>query len=112
MAVYVDKLRDWGWRLGPSCHLISDAPPGDNTELHGFAAKLGLKREWFQTSASGPHYDLTASKRRLAVRLGAVELDDRPFHEILKRWIDAAVASVKAAPTEEEKQAVRRQLYS
>lgn len=111
MPVYVDKLRDWGWRLGPSCHLISDAPPGDNAELHAFAARLGLRRSWFQTDHD-PHYDLTASKRDLAVRLGAVELEDRPFHEILERWRDAAVARLKATDDEEERKRIRADLYS
>lgn len=106
MPVYVDKLRDWGWRLGPSCHLIADT----NEELHDFASKLGLKRAWFQTDGD-PHYDLVASKRAAAVRLGAVELDDRPFHEILKRWRAEAVAAIKAAPSEEAPAEVRRHLY-
>lgn len=81
MSVYVDKLRNWGWRLGPSCHLIADTIP----ELHLFAAKLGLRLAWFQDKPSGKHYDLTRSKRELAVKYGAVELDDRPFHTILKQ---------------------------
>lgn len=81
MSVYVDPLRDWGWRLGPSCHLIADTLE----ELHSFAARLGLKRSWFQDKASGPHYDLTASKRSLAVRLGALETPDRGFHAILRK---------------------------
>lgn len=111
MAVYVDVLRDWGWRLGPSCHLISDAPPGDNEELHAFAASLGLRRSWFQASASGPHYDLTASKRRLAVAKGAVELDGRPFHEIIRRWKGAALARLEAAADEEERGRIREELH-
>jgi hypothetical protein len=108
MAVYVDALRDWGWKLGPSCHLITDGP---NEELHGFAARLGLKRSWFQASPSGPHYDLVASKRRLAVKLGAIELNDRSFHAILKDWIAHAISAIEAAQTEEEKRKVREYLY-
>lgn len=81
MSVYVDCLRDWGWRLGPSCHLIADTLD----ELHAFAARLGLKRAWFQNKRSGPHYDLTASKRQTAVVLGAVELENREFVAILRR---------------------------
>lgn len=107
MAVYVDRLRDWGWRLGPSCHLIADT----NEELHAFAARLGLRRTWFQPAASGPHYDLTAGRRALALRLGAVELEDRPFHEVLKRWRAAAVARLEAAATEEERREIRADLY-
>lgn len=37
------------------------------------AARIGLKREWFQPKSS-PHYDLTASRRGRAVRAGAIEL--------------------------------------
>jgi hypothetical protein len=107
VSVYVDPLRNWGWRLGPSSHLIADS----NEELHGFALRLGLKRAWFQPSPSGPHYDLTARKRALAVRLGAVELDDRPFHEILERWAADAVARVKAEPDEAGRARVRAWLF-
>lgn len=105
--MYVDKLRNWGWKLGPSCHMIADT----NEELHEFAAKLGMKRSWFQASASGPHYDLVRSKRDLAVRLGAVELDDRAFHQILEKWRKRAVAAVRRCKTEAERVEVRRRLF-
>lgn len=75
MSVYVDCLRDWGWKYGHSCHLIGDTIE----ELHAFAALLGLRRGWFQAQARHPHYDLTARKRAQAVLLGAVELADRPL---------------------------------
>jgi hypothetical protein len=54
-----------------SCHLIA---AGDLEELHAFAKKLGLRREWFQGRASWPHYDLTPSKRAKALALGAIEV--------------------------------------
>lgn len=81
-----------------------------NEELHAFAARIGLKREWFQTDLE-PHYDLTASKRKLAVQRGAVELEDRPFHDILRKWREDAVAKVKAAKSEGERILIRRHLY-
>ena len=108
MAIYVDKLRNWGWKYGKSCHLITDGP---NEELHEFAARIGMRREWFQASSSGPHYDLTARRRAHAVRLGAIELEDRPFHEILKKWREEAIARIKAAETEEERAAIRAELF-
>lgn len=81
MPVYVDKLRDWGWRLGASCHLIADT----EAELHEFAARLGMRRAWFQTrNGRDPHYDLTAGRRAKAVALGAVELEDREFVALLR----------------------------
>ena len=69
MTVYVDALNDWGWRLGPSCHLLADT----DEELHEFAARIGMKRAWFQPKST-PHYDLTASRREKAVKLGAREV--------------------------------------
>lgn len=84
MAVYVDGLRDWGWRLGPSCHLVTD---GDIEELHTFAARLGMRRSWFQPGRNGrhPHYDLTASRRAKAIELGAVEIDAHELLDVLAR---------------------------
>jgi len=74
MAVYIDRLSDWGWRHGLSCHLIADSV----SELIGFAASIGMRPEWFQPRSS-PHFDLTADKRLEAVRQGAIELDRRAF---------------------------------
>ncbi len=107
MSCYVDRLRNWGWRLGPSAHLIADT----NEELHAMAARLGLKRSWFQPSPSGCHYDLTAKKRALAVALGVIELDDRPFHAILSRWHKAARTQLLVTDDEGERQRIREHLY-
>lgn len=75
MAIYVDTLIDYGWKLGPSCHMTADT----EDELHEFAEKIGLKRSWYQNDPKDiiPHYDLTANKRRQAVKNGAVEIDWR-----------------------------------
>jgi hypothetical protein len=52
------------------CHLLGDT----EEELHVFAAKLGLKREWCQHPGQrNCHYDITATKRKLAVGYGASE---------------------------------------
>lgn len=73
MTVYVDRLPDnasWGrWRNG--AHMLGT----DLDELHAFAARVGLRRAWFQSEATFAHYDLTASKRSLAVAAGAVETE-------------------------------------
>jgi hypothetical protein len=57
-------------------HMVSDV---GEEELHAFAARLGLKRAWFQCrpKASAAHYDITRSKRALAVKLGAVVVSGR-----------------------------------
>lgn len=72
MSVYVDPLIDHGWQLGPSCHMFASS----EEELHAFAARLSLKRVWYQAERV-PHYDLTRAKRAFAVRLGAIELPVR-----------------------------------
>ena len=76
MGVYIDNLMNHGWRLGPSCHMWADTAD----ELHAFATRLGLKRAWYQCKPrpngyTFPHYDLTAKRREVAVRYGAIELD-------------------------------------
>jgi len=54
-------------------------------ELHAFARKIGLKREWYQTPGYGDrfaHYDLTTSRMmRKAANFGAKKVDPR---ELLK----------------------------
>ncbi len=79
MAVYVDRLRDYGWRHGPSCHLIADSVE----ELLEFAVRMGLRPEWFQPKSS-PHFDLNAEGRGVAVRMGAIELDQRQMAQKLR----------------------------
>lgn len=73
MAVYVDALQvhhnAWGCFRKGSCHLWADTLD----ELHEFALRVGMKRAWFQDHRLLPHYDLTPSRRAVAVRLGAVE---------------------------------------
>jgi len=73
MTAYVDKLLVHPTSIrcfkAGSCHLEADTLE----ELHAFAARLGLRRAWFQEHNMGDHYDLTPSKRELAVKLGAVE---------------------------------------
>ena len=79
MAVYVDKLFDYRWRHGPSCHLIADSIE----ELIEFAVSIGLRAEWYQPKSS-PHFDLTADGRAAAVHAGAIELGNREFVKKLR----------------------------
>jgi hypothetical protein len=73
VSVYVDNAfvaGDWG-RWSGGGHLQADTPE----ELHIFAARLGMRREWFQTKPGRPekdHYDLTKPLREKAIALGAV----------------------------------------
>jgi len=52
-------------------------------ELHTMASAIGMRSEWFQPK-SFPHYDLLRFRREAAVRLGAIELDKRPFIQKLR----------------------------
>lgn len=69
MGVYVDDMfvRFKGMLM---CHLMADTLE----ELHDMAESIGLKRDWFQDTKSGPHYDVASSKRKSAIRNGAVEI--------------------------------------
>ncbi len=69
MAVYVDEITDFGPK-GFWCHMMAD----NLDELHDMAARIGLRREWFQDKSDYPHYDLKAPTRALAVSLGALEV--------------------------------------
>lgn len=70
MAILVDELREYpGVALPFStwCHMATD---GGFDELHEFAARLGMRRAWFQRD----HYDLPPHRRAAAVALGAEEV--------------------------------------
>lgn len=88
MTVYVDEFRRWptGIRCfkNGSCHLTADS----DDELHAFAAKLGLRREWFQPHPLLNHYDLTPARREHAVRLGAVEVTTRERLRMRRRILE------------------------
>lgn len=82
MSVYVDPLTTClvsrAWRWPKSCHMWADTVE----ELHAFAARIGMRRQWFQNHPRRkgnpfPHYDLNESRRPRAVRAGAIELDRR-----------------------------------
>jgi hypothetical protein len=76
LSVYVDHafaVGDWG-RWSGGGHMQADTLQ----ELHEFAARLGLRREWFQSKPGRPendHYDLTRAGRELAIELGAISQD-------------------------------------
>jgi hypothetical protein len=86
MTVYVDNFRAPA-RVGRITarwsHLVTDNP--DLTELHEFAARIGLRHVWFQTGkhAHRPHYDVTDTKRTAAIAAGAIEIDVRELGDVL-----------------------------
>jgi hypothetical protein len=72
MTVYVDDVRHRFGRM-VMCHMWADSVD----ELHAFAARLGLKRTWFQCppKASWEHYDISLGVKAKALALGAVLTD-------------------------------------
>jgi hypothetical protein len=72
VAVYVDR-EEIHWKGRVWCHLVADSLD----ELHSFAARLGLKKGWFQSESFYPHYDVTLTMRARAIRLGALSAGRR-----------------------------------
>lgn len=67
MAVYVDDMEAvFGSMI--MCHMIADT----DEELHEMADKIGVKRKWHQSPNS--HYDICRSKKRLAIKHGAIQI--------------------------------------
>ena len=78
MTVYVDDMKA-PFRGMVMCHMIADT----EEELHAMADTIGVARRWYQ----GDHYDISKSKRALAVKAGAIEITKRQlgFMAINKR---------------------------
>ena len=84
MSVYVDRLfptiptRRWPYKK--ACHLFADS----REELMAFAEKMKLAPWWIQERTL-LHFDLTESRRKEAVHLGAIEVDAKAVVEHIRR---------------------------
>lgn len=94
MTVYVDDMRA-PFRRMIMCHMIADT----EEELHSMAHRIGVKRKWYQ----GNHYDISLTKRRLAVRFGAVEITMRQlaFMAANKKRAERGLPPLAATPSRE-----------
>ena len=64
-------------------HLVT---PGPEHLVHVLAGEIGLKRAWYQTNGSYPHYDLTSGRKRvLAIRYGAIRVAHKELVSIMQR---------------------------
>lgn len=90
MAVYIDDaVHPWrGQRWG---HLLADTLD----ELHALAAQLGIPRRAFQNKLSGAHYDVPATLRDEAIRLGAVPVSRHTDRALMKALIRQARAQAR-----------------
>lgn len=84
MTIYVDEAA-LTYRGALYCHMMIDRD-ADLEELHLFAERLGLKRQWFQgQKPQYPHYDLSPRMRAKAIRFGAVEIESAGLLYYCKR---------------------------
>lgn len=82
MSVYVDNMRAPYGRL-IMCHMIADT----TEELLAMADTIGVDRKWLQAQGTWKeHFDISLSKRKLAVRAGAIQLTQRQLgHKMVAR---------------------------
>src|SRR3954471_3664154 len=73
VTVYVG-VPMWPFGRMIMCHMFAST----DEELREMADKIGVARRWEQKprASIGPHYDLSKSKRVVAIRHGAVACDD------------------------------------
>ena len=89
--VYIDPLMTClvsaAWKWPKSCHMFV-GPETDIEVLHQFAARIGMKRAWFQHKPGKkmPHYDLNERRRKAAVANGAIALDRAAAVQVIRRW--------------------------
>lgn len=77
-------LRNKSWHYNESCHLFSS--DGKSGELILFAIdKLKLKASWKQNNGLC-HFNLTRSKRALAIKHGAKEINRDEFVQMYKKY--------------------------
>lgn len=81
MSVYVDRMRAPYGRM-ILCHMLADT----TEELHAMAELIGVKRKWCQHEGTyREHYDISLTKRALAVKAGALEITGRQLAALLKQ---------------------------
>lgn len=79
------------------CHMVADTLD----ELHAMADKIGIRREWFQENSSLPHYDVSLSRRTIAVQFGAIEIDRYRLVELIRKHRKESGLIAQAASTSE-----------
>lgn len=73
MSVYVDNQQANLGRM-VMCHMIADTPE----ELLSMADRIGVDRRWIQKAGTyQEHFDICLTKRKLAVRAGAIEISQK-----------------------------------
>lgn len=85
--IYVDDMRfkkKVGRYYAKWSHLA--AIPFNDKELFKFAKKIDLKNEWFQDKPGFPHFDVTERMRQKAIKHGAIPVNIRELHRLVKEY--------------------------
>lgn len=86
MAVYVDSMNAKFGRM-VMCHMLADS----TDELLAMADKIGVQRKWIQSKGTyKEHFDISLSKKKLALQHGAKELTRREMGSRLNRLMREA----------------------
>jgi hypothetical protein len=81
MAVYVDSMKaDFGNMK--MCHMMADT----SEELLAMADEIKVSRRWIQYPGTHrEHFDISMSKRALAVKAGAIEVKMRDIGMLMRK---------------------------
>jgi hypothetical protein len=79
--VYVDNMKAKFGRM-IMCHMMADT----QEELLEMADKIGVARKWIQKyNTPYEHFDISLTKKKLAVKEGALEITWRQTADIVNR---------------------------
>lgn len=85
VGILFSCIKNKNWQYNSAAHLFCDSPE-NLKELHKLAQQIGLRRSWFQSNFVLPHYDLTASKRSKAIKVGANIVDRNCEGAFIRKW--------------------------
>lgn len=81
MPVYIDKMNARYGRM-IMCHMLADT----EEELLDMAEKIGVNKKWHQYPGTyKSHFDICLAKKKIALGLGAIEIDKRQLSNLMKR---------------------------
>ena len=80
MTVYVDSA-NLPYRRMIMCHMLADT----EEELEAMAKTIGVQLKWWQYKGTyKSHFDICQTKKALAIKAGAIEIDKHKLVEILR----------------------------
>ena len=78
--VYVGK-REYQYGRMIMSHMAADTLD----ELHQMAHNIGINKKHFQDKTNKPHYDICKRSKSKAIKLGAIEINDRKLIELYRK---------------------------